>query len=354
MRPRRIVLLAVAAGVATAAVTGCSTISYYSQAIVGHLSVMERASPVAQRLADPATPEALRARLKIATEIREFATRELALPDNPSFRRYADLGRPYVIWNVVSAAEFAVRPLESCFPVAGCVAYRGFYAEDAANAYGKTLSREGHDVFVYGVPAYSTLGWFSDPLLNTFINYPNAELARLIFHELTHQVVYIKDDTPFNESFAVAVEEEGVRRWLDARGSDADRSNYALSQSRRKQFVDLVLRYQGVLDTLYKRDIDARDKRFEKTRAFDAMQADYQALTREWGGWAGYDRWFAEGLNNAHLASVATYTQLGPAFRTLIQRERGAMAAVYRAVAEIGALPAPERAKRLAALTPAG
>jgi predicted aminopeptidase len=348
MTLRRLLLIAVAGGAIVLAATGCSTISYYSQAVTGHLDVMARAKSVEARIADPATPAALRDRLRIAAEIREFATRSLALPDNASYRKYADLERPYVLWNVVAADEFSVRARESCFPVAGCVAYRGFYAEGSARSHGQSLTRAGHDVFVYGVPAYSTIGWFSDPLLNTFINYPDAELARLIFHELAHQVVYIKNDSTFNESFAVAVEEVGVERWIAERGTPDSRATYATSQARRKQFIDLVLRYQGTLDALYNRDIDTRTKRLDKTRAFDAMKVDYESLKREWGGWTGYDRWFAQGLNNAHLASVATYTQLLPAFRGLIRKHNGDMAAFYREVSEIGALPATERARRLA------
>ncbi len=203
--------------------SGCTTLGYYAQAVGGHLEVMRLAAPVEERLREPDTPEPLRAKLARALAIREFASRELALPDNGSYRRYADLGQPFVVWNVVAAPEFSVEPLESCFPFAGCVSYRGYYSEEAARAYAAALAEKGYDVHVGGVPAYSTLGWFDDPLLSTFIHYPEAELARIVFHELAHQVVYVKGDTMFNESFASTVEEEGVRRWLEREGTLAQR-----------------------------------------------------------------------------------------------------------------------------------
>ena len=188
---------------------GCSTLGYYAQAVGGHLHVMQLARPVDTVVSDPATPEPLRIKLGLAVKVREFASRELGLPDNGSYRRYADLGRPYVLWNVFAAPAFSVKPVESCFPIAGCVNYRGWYSEEAAQRAAKALQAQGYDTFVGGVPAYSTLGWFDDPLLNTFMAYPDFEVARLIFHELAHQLVYAMNDSTFNESFAVAVEEVG-------------------------------------------------------------------------------------------------------------------------------------------------
>lgn len=332
---------------------GCTTVSYYSQAIAGHLEVMQRARPIDDRLARDALPDALRARLFRALEIRDFATRELGLPDNGSYRSYADLGRPFVIWNVVAAPALSIVPKASCFPVAGCVSYRGFYGEADARAYAASLEKEGLDVFVHGVAAYSTLGWFDDPLLNTFINYPEAELARLVFHELAHQTVYIRDDTTFNESFAVAVEEAGVERWL-ASHPETDRAAYATLQSRRAEFLALVMRYRERLGALYASSVPDADKLAGKRQAFADMQADYRRLRDSWGGWAGYDRWFARDINNAHLASIATYTRLVPAFRALLARGGGDFGRFYAAVREIGALPPAAREARLAALAPPG
>jgi len=338
---RGVVLAAGAAAVAVAA--GCSTLSYYGQAINGHLDVMRRAEPIAARIADPATPPELRAKLERVVAIREFASRDLALPDNGSYRAYADIGRPYVLWNVFAAPEFSVEPLQSCFPVAGCVAYRGYYGQAAADAYGARLSKDGYDVHVYGVPAYSTLGWFDDPVLNTFIRYPDAELARLVFHELAHQVVYVKGDTVFNESFAVAVEEEGVRRWLERSATLAERDAYAAARQRRADFVRLVLRYRDRLDAFYREALLPEAKRTGKAKRLAEMDADYRALKASWGGFAGYDRWFDGGINNAKLASVATYEERVPAFRALLARENGDLPRFYAAVKALGKLDKSER-----------
>jgi len=346
---RRAVVLA-GAIVAVAIAAGCSTLSYYGQAINGHLDVMRRAEPIAARIADPATPPELRAKLEQVVAIREFASRELALPDNGSYRTYADIGRPYVLWNVFAAAEFSVEPQQSCFPVAGCVAYRGYYRQASADAYGAGLNTDGYDVHVYGVPAYSTLGWFDDPVLSTFIRYPDAELARLVFHELAHQVVYVKGDTMFNESFAVAVEEEGVRRWLERNATPAERDAYAAARQRRADFVRLVLRYREKLDAFYRETLPDEAKRAGKAKRLAEMEADYRALKASWGGFAGYDRWFDGGVNNAKLASVATYEELAPAFRALLAREQGDLSRFYAAVKALAKLEKAERDAQLAAL----
>ncbi|MCX7893918.1 MAG: aminopeptidase [Burkholderiales bacterium] len=348
MRIRALALAAVVAALA-AAVPGCASLSYYSQAIGGHLDVLRRAEPVDEALAKDATPEATRARLARAVAIRDFASGELGLPDNASYRRYADLGRPYVVWNVFAAPEFAVRAEESCFPVAGCVAYRGYYSREDAERAAAALRAQGRDVFVGGVPAYSTLGWFADPLLSTFIHYPDPELARLIFHELAHQVVYVKDDTMFNESFAVSVEEEGVARWLAAHGTAADAERHARARAMRAAFLDLVATYRARLAALYAEPLPDAEKRAAKAAAFAAMRADYEALKREWGGFAGYDRYMAD-ANNAFLASVATYNEYVPAFRALLAAEGGDLPRFYAAARALAALPARERKEALTAL----
>jgi predicted aminopeptidase len=345
MKRRRLVLVAVAAF----AVTGCSTLSYYGQAVGGHLDLLRRSQPVADKLASPSTPAELRERLERAVHVREFASRELALPDNASYRRYADLERPFVVWNVFAAPELELRPRDSCFPVVGCVSYRGYYAREAAEAEAASLRAQGFDVFVGGVPAYSTLGWLPDPLLNTFINYPTAELARLLFHELAHQVVYVQDDTTFNESFAVAVEEEGVERWLAQHGSAADRERYERFRDMKRDFRALIARYRERLEALYAQDLPVAEKRAGKARLYAEMQADYQAQKQAWGGFAGYDRFFAE-PNNALLVSIATYNELVPAFRALLVQEGGDMPRFYAAVKALSRLDKPERTAQLAAL----
>jgi predicted aminopeptidase len=255
-----------------------------------------------------------------------------------------------VVWNAFAAPEFSVKPVESCFLFAGCVSYRGFYSEAAAQQHSVSLAEKGYDIYVGGVPAYSTLGWFSDPVLSTFIQYPEPELARIVFHELAHQVVYLKGDTMFNESFAVAVEEEGVRRWLDREGTPAQRAAYEDSRRRRSEFVELVIQYRSRLAAFYDRPAEPEEKREGKRRLFSAMQDEYLALKVSWGGFAGYDRLLARGPNNALLASVASYSELVPAFRALLAREHDDLSAFYSAVRELGKLEKSERDARLAAL----
>jgi predicted aminopeptidase len=351
-------LAAVAAVAAFAALAlvlpGCATIAYYAQAVGGHLELMRLSVPIDEALHEPNTPEAVRARLEHVVAIRDFASRELGLPDNGSFRRYADIGRPFVIWNVFVTPEFSVKPTESCFPFAGCVAYRGYYSEEGARRYAQDRVAEGYDVYMGGVPAYSTLGYFDDPVLSTFIRYPDAELARLLFHELAHQVVYVKNDTMFNESFAVSVEEEGVRRWLEARGTPEQRAVYETFTERRRQVFALVLKYRNRLDAFYHGAGSAQEKRAGKARLFDEMLDEYRALKQAWGGYAGYDRLFAQRPNNAMLASIAAYTELVPAFRSMLAAEGGDMERFYAAVKKLAALPPDERRARLGGPPPAG
>ncbi|MBI4292613.1 MAG: aminopeptidase [Betaproteobacteria bacterium] len=329
---------------------GCATIEYYAQAISGHLDVIRRAQPIEERLQASGTNARLRAQLERVLVIREFASRELGLPDNGSYRRYADVERPYVLWNVFAAPEFSVQPKLSCFPIAGCIAYRGFYAEADAQRNGRELRGQGYDIFVVGVPAYSTLGWFDDPVLNTFVFYPEAELARLLFHELAHQVAYARDDTVFNESFAVAVEEEGVRRWLARHGAQEQRSAFEASQARRRDFVALVSRYRERLATLYDQPATDEEKRRGKARLFAGMMEDYGALKVSWGGFAGYDRFLAQGPNNALLVSVIAYTGLVPHLRALLAERGGDLSAFYAEVKGLARLDKAEREQRLAVL----
>ncbi len=340
--------LMVATGAAIG-VAGCGAIQYYAQAVTGHLAVMAAAKPIDKSLLDePSMAPTLKAKLERVLEIRSFAVSELKLPDNGSYRRYADIVRPYVVWNVFAVEEFSLRPKESCFLFAGCIAYRGFYAEADANAHADALRAEGLDVLVYGVTAYSTLGWFDDPVLNTFIGHPEAELAKIIFHELAHQVVYTKDDSIFNESFAVAVEEEGVRRWIARFGTDAQRQGYEAGRQRRAEFVALIAKYQKLFGEAYATELALAAKRAEKARLFGALRADYETMKRDsWGGFAGYDRWFAQDLNNAHLASIATYGDLVPAFRALLMKNNGDIAAFYRDAKALAERPKTERLKAL-------
>jgi predicted aminopeptidase len=328
----------------------CAAVEYYAQAIGGHLEVMGRAVPIEGRLREPDLTPLLRVKLQRVVVIRDFASRELALPDNGSYRRYADLDRPFVVWNVFAAPEFSIKPAESCFPIAGCVSYRGYYREADAQSHAASLRARGYDVYVGGVPAYSTLGWFDDPVLSTFIRYPDAEVARLIFHELAHQVAYVKNDTVFNESFAVAVEQEGVERWLGGNGTPEERAAHETLQSRRREFVALVLAYRDRLGTFYEQAIEAEQKREGKARLLAGMREDYERLKARWGGFSGYDRIFAQGANNALLASITAYTERVPAFRALIERAGGDLPAFYAQVKQLARLDKPARNAHLGEL----
>ena len=345
-----------AAGIA-GALGACSTAGYYSQSIEGHLGVLRAARPIDDWLDDPTTPAVLRARLEKVRAMRRFAATALGLPDNRSYTTYADLKRPYVVWNVFATPELSLRLRQWCFPIVGCVAYRGYYDKDDADRFATTLRSEGDDVYVGGIPAYSTLGYTTDPVLSTFIGYPEGEVARLIFHELAHQVLYVSGDTTFNESFAVAVEEEGVKRWFAAQGgSDGPAANaYRQSVVRKRDFVALLTRHRAALEAAYAGSDDPAVKRAAKRAEFDALHADYEAMkkdpTSSLAGFDGYDRYFAQALNNANLAAVATYTQRVDAFAKLIAEERGDLSRFYQAVRQLATLPMAERNARLDALS---
>ncbi|MBX3665263.1 MAG: aminopeptidase [Burkholderiales bacterium] len=338
------------AGLAVLLLSGCGNLGYYLQSVQGQLGIWQREVPVERLLGDPALDPQLKGQIERALRIRDYASRELGLPDNRSYRSYADLARPFVVWNVFAAGEFSVEPEQWCFPFAGCVNYKGYFSEEEARRHARRLAAEGHDVYVGGVPAYSTIGWFADPLLNTFIRYPEPELARLLFHELAHQVVYVKDDTVFNESFATVVERAGVARWLAGHGSVADRERFAQLQRFRADFRRLVAGVRGALARLYAGGDGAEEKRRRKAEILDGLRRAYEAQRLEWGGFAGYDRWFAQPLGNAHLASVAIYTQQVPAFEALLADQGGDLPRFYAAVRELAALPPAARNARLAVL----
>jgi predicted aminopeptidase len=332
-----------------ALVSGCAQLGYYVQAMQGHYTMLSEARPIDEWLADPKVGDKLKGRLAQVKQIRGFAARELGLPDNGSYKSYADLKRPFVLWNVVATPELSMTPSQWCFPVAGCVNYRGYYSKREAQAFAAELRRDGHDVQVAGVPAYSTLGWFDDPVLSSFIQYPDGELARLVFHELAHQVAYAKDDTQFNESFAVAVEEAGVERWMARYGNDKMRQTYAEYEGRKQDFLALLLKYRKQLEANYERQVSDTEKRRHKKEIFQALQNDYEALKTTWGGYAGYDRWFAEPLSNAHLASIATYHDLVPGFRALLAHEKS-FGKFYETVRRLALLDKRVRHEQLAHL----
>lgn len=347
MKKVRLGLLAFAA----LAVASCGHLGYYVQAAHGQFSLLAQARPIDDWLSDPHTADKLRHKLGAVQRIRQFAATELGLPDNRSYTAYADLKRPYAVWNVVAAPALSVKAKTWCFPVAGCVNYRGYYSKEDAQGYADSLREQGYDVQVGGVAAYSTLGWFADPVLSTFIQYPEGELARLIFHELAHQVAYVPGDSQFNESFATAVEEVGVERWMAKEGSAEMRQAYQTFRARKKQFIALLLAARSELEMLYASSGSREDKLRGKAAVFEALKRDYESLKVSWGGYKGYDRFFNEPLSNAHLAEIATYHAYVPAFRVLLERNRHDLTAFYASVRSLAGLPSADRAQRMAALS---
>ena len=355
-RGRPIAALRAAGAAAVAlALAGCGMADYYWQGATGQLDLVARAKPLAEAI-DATDDARLKERLERARAIRAFASAGLALPDNASYTRYADLGRPFAVWNVFASPELSLSAHEWCFPVAGCVNYRGYFREDEARGEASRLAAQGYDVHVGGVPAYSTLGWFDDPLLSSFIRYPDLELARLIFHELAHQVAYAKDDSTFNESFATAVEEAGLARWIASR-PPAEAARLSAERDRsdrlRAEFRRMVAETRARLERVYASEAGDDAKRREKALAFEAMRDAYARAKAGEPGLAGYDRWFAgdrgAGPNNASLASVGLYTELVPAFRALLAREGGDLPRFYARVRDLAALPKDERHAALAA-----
>lgn len=328
--------------------------AYYWQSFTGHLAVMCEARGIAELVDDPQVEPALRERLKEVLAIRAFASAKLALPENGSYTAYADIGRPFVVWNVFATHELSMRLEQWCFPIAGCVGYRGYYDREAAERFAQRLRDDGLEAVVRGVPAYSTLGWFDDPVLSTFVHHPQAEVARLIFHELAHQLLYVKGDTTFNESFATAVEQIGVERWLAAReavtGDSSPRETWRVFAARRSGFVSLLLEHRAALEAAYASTRSDYEKRQAKAEIFAQLRSDYAQLKRQWGGFAGYDRWFAQPLTNAHLASIASYTERVPAFRALLSAEDGDLPAFFRRARSLADLPRSERDAALDAL----
>jgi len=337
------------------ATSGCGTVGYYGQSVRGHPGLMWQARPVDDWLADPATDPALRKRLALAKDLRAWAVHELQLPDNASYRRYAPLDRPAAVWNVVAAPALSLTLKTWCFPVMGCVGYRGYYDRADADAEAAALRAAGWEALVYGVPAYSTLGWTNwlggDPLLSTFIRWPDAELARMLFHEMAHQVVYVGDDTVFNESYATAVERLGVQRWLAEQGTPAAREAYAEYDGRRQQFRALTRAARADLERIYADPaLDDAAKTAAKAERWARLRADFELLKRtEWHGFAGYDRWFEQAAQapNAALGIQAAYDALVPAFERLFEREGRDFPRFYDAVRALAHLPKDQRAATL-------
>jgi len=320
--------------------TGC----YLMQAAGGQMAIASKREPISAVIADVSTPPELRTRLEYVAAARDFASRELGLPDNDSYRSYADLGRPYVVWNVFATPEFSVEPRRWCFPIAGCVVYRGYFSEAAAERYARRLRRHGDDVAVGGVAAYSTLGHFKDPVLSTMLAWSDAQLAATVFHELAHQVVYVPGDSEFNESFATVVEETGLERWLAARQRAQELAVWQEQRERQAEFIALLLRTRNKLSELYDSTLPDDEKRSRKEYVFGELKLEYTQLRQRWHGYAGYDRWFERTLNNAHLVSAATYYGCVPGLQRVLSEQGGDLPRFYEAAKKLARMDKDARA----------
>jgi predicted aminopeptidase len=330
--------------------SGCSSLSYYSQLVDGQLSLLHAREPVADVIADPGRDPKLRERLRHAQAARDFASRALHLPDNRSYRLYADIHRPFVVWNVFATDEFSLSPVTHCFPSAGCVAYRGYYSQGGARGDAALQRQAGKDVYVSGVEAYSTLGWFDDPILSSMSGWGDERLSTLIFHELAHQRFYVKDDTEFNESYANFVEQEGTRQWRTAQGLPPESKSQA---RQREQFIQLVLDTRERLKTLYALPLPAAEMRPRKAAEFERLRRDYRQMRdSQWGGDKRYDAWVNAPLNNARLLPFGLYDQWVPAFSAVFKQVNGDWPAFFSAVEKLGHLPIEERKAALQKLMP--
>ena len=329
--------------VIVAGVSGCQTVGYYAQAIKGQYQIFAHQELIDKVIADPQTPEKLRHQLQLIEQLRQFAKDELKLPVAGQYRKYVDVHRPYVVWNVQAAPQFSLQPRTWWYPLVGSLEYRGYFSEHGARKYAARIAKKGDDVYVDGIEAYSTLGWLKDPVLNTFIDRSEPELAEVIFHELGHQRLFARGDTDFNEAYATTVGQEGARRWLRASGKTNLLEKYEVALRRNDQFVHLIMSTREQLEKVYGDTLDKDGKvkaakipplppaelKRAKERVFAELRSNYEQLKTSWGGYSGYDEWFARELNNAQLNTIANYYDFLPAFKRVLEMNGNDMEKFY-------------------------
>jgi len=337
-----------------AVLTGCESIRYYKQLISGQIAILNKKQPATKLLDDPNTPEKLKEKLRMVIDIRTFAKDELFLPVKNQYLDFVELERPFAGWNMWATPEFSFAPKTWCYPIIGCAVYRGYFSKQDAFDYGHRLEAQGYDVYIGGVAAYSTLGWLNDPVFSTFIYRSDIKLAALIFHELSHHLLYVGDDTTFNESFAIAVEHESMRRWLTTRDNLKASEDYKMDYWRRRQFIELVTKYRKELETLYAKDLPTPEKRQAKAAVFEKLKDEYQLLKKDWDGYSGYDLWMNRNMNNAKLISVSTYHDLVPAFLKLLKTCNNDLKVFYKKCQDLSKKSKEERLAYLEKYRPKG
>jgi predicted aminopeptidase len=347
--PRSVQIILVAA---TIVLGGCAELSYYGHAAAGQFEVIHNRRPIPEVIADPQTSTSVRERLQYIEQAHEFAIRELHLPDSDSYRSYSDVGRPYVLWNVFATQELSLQQKQWCYPFLGCQAYRAFFNEQYAHELAAELQAQGWDVYVAPSPAYSTRGWFADPIYNPVLRYPAIDSAAILFHELAHEKIYLQNDSQANESFAMTVQLEGVRRWLAHQQQVDSFDEYAMDSQRDNEFVELLISYREKLMELYASQKQDRHKRATKRRILNRLRRAYLVLKESWDGYAGYDHWFEKRLNNAVLAPVGTYHQDVPVFQALLEQHQGDLPSFYQAAEQLAQMDAEQRRQELNVLQP--
>ena len=328
--------------------SSCSSIYYYGQSIAGQIEIFNASKPITTLIRNDQLSESEKSKLQMALTIREFASTELQLPDNNSYRKYADLGRNYVVWNVIATPEFSLTPLQSCFLIVGCLSYKGFFSKKDAIEFGDSLKQKGYDIHIAGVTAYSTLGWFDDPVLNSMIRRNNRSLARVIFHELAHQLIYFENDTEFNEAFAETVAIVGVEKWLKSINEPHTLTEFQAELERENQFASLVSNYKEKLNLLYQNQTDPEYLRKEKELLINQMKKDYQTIQTGWKDHDDYGDWFNSEINNAKLAIVLTYKDLIPDFVRVLDNQGSNLGDFYQYISSLEKCSLPERRVALA------
>ncbi len=327
---------------------GCSSLAFYSQAIVGQTSLLWQRKDINRVIADPATDETTRHKLQFVVSVLDYAQDNLKLAVGDSYSTYVATGKPYILWNVFAAPELSLEMKSFCYPIAGCVSYRGYFKERQAYKMATRLAAEGYDVFVGGVAAYSTLGWFSDPVLDTFLKRSDVNVAGLLFHELAHKSVYIPGDTQFNESFATAIQEAALKSWLAERMEESEHEKYLAGRQRRSQVLALISATRQALSDLYQGGLDPPEQRQKKQVLISELQANYQRLQDSWNGANDFQYWMSaetplSAINNAKLGTIADYNDWVPAFQNILQQHDGDISRFIDFVSGISKLEKQQR-----------